>query len=412
VLTPDGSDLVWASYVGVDFMCRDIDIDADGDIYLPFGHNAGGPLPPVEWFAHAYQGTPQGGRDAGVVKVLHDGSAVVWATWLGGSANDGTAASIRVDAEENVYYATNTHSSDIPTTPGAFDRTYNGASDFYVVKLTPDGSALIFATYLGGSGEDWLNTHNLAIDAEGNAYVSVCTLSADYPTTPGALDQTFHGGIGQYPSDIAITKLSPSGAMIASTYLGGNNSDNPDGMVVDDAGNVFFAGATSSTDFPITDGAYQAVIGGGTDVVLVQLAADFGRLLYSSFLGGPSNDGGGSNDYGALSGFLDRDGSIYVTGSSLGPGWPAVGAVQPNYAGGASDVILAKLVTVDVPNPTITPIVPTSTTTPSPTSTLAPPPTVPVAAFLPFASSGASADPGGRADRGVCGVEQRRQGFR
>lgn len=337
-LAPDGSDLVWSSYVGVATLCRDIAIDANGDVYVPGGRWNTSKTPPDEWFANAYQKAPGGGvSDCGAIKIKSDGSRVLWATWLGGSAEDGSAASIRVGADGKVYVGCSTFSDDFPTTDGAHDRTYNGEADFFVACLTPDGSDLVYATYLGGSGNEWLSTHNLAVDSAGNAYVAVPTASPDYPVTRGAFQWRFRGG----GTDWAVTKLSPTGAMLASTLIGGSDRENADGVYADSEGNVLISGETSSADFPTTFDAYQRQKNAGTEAALVRLSADFSQVLYATFLGGAANDNG-------RAGFLGNDGCLYVTGAADGAGWPVKNAVQNTFAGGGGaygngDCILAKL---------------------------------------------------------------------
>jgi hypothetical protein len=337
-LTPDGSDLIWASYVGVSTLCRDIAIDENGDIYVPGGRWNTSKTPPAEWFANAYQKEPPGGiADCGVIKIKSDGSNVLWATWLGGSDQDNSAASIRVGPDGKVYIGGSTFSTDFPTTQGAYDRTYGGEADFFVACLTPDGSDLVYGTYLGGSGNEWISTHNLAIDDFGNAYVAVPTSSPNYQVTEGAFQQTFRGG----NTDWVITKLSATGALLASTLLGGSDSENPDGIYVGSDGQVFITGETQSPDFPVTANAYQSLKNAGTEAVLVMLSNDLKQLLYATYLGGGSNDNG-------RSGCLGADGSLYVTGASNGPGWPAKNAFQNTFAGGGGnygngDCILAKL---------------------------------------------------------------------
>ncbi len=336
-LSPDGSKLLWASYVGVAQLSRDIALDAQGNIYLPLAFPNKGSLPPSSWLANAFQKAPKGGMECGVVKVSNDGSKVLWATWLGGSGDENNAASVRVGPGGKVYVASSTSSADFPTTAGAYDTTYNGGTDYFVACLMPDGSNLVYATFLGGSGGEFLSTHNLAIDDQGNAYVALQTSSTDYPVTRGVF-QKVHGGGN---TDCAVTKLSPTGTRLASTFLGGSGTENADGVYVDSGGNVFVTGDTQSTDFPVTAKAFQAQNHGGGESFLTLLSADFSQLLYSTYLGGPSNDNG-------RSGFLGSDGSLYVTGSSDGGGWPLKSAYQSTFAGGpgdygAGDAILAKL---------------------------------------------------------------------
>ncbi|MCI0541007.1 MAG: SBBP repeat-containing protein [Verrucomicrobiales bacterium] len=344
-LSPDGSKLMWASYVGVGTLCRDIAVDGNGDIYVPLGypHQSAPPSGsvPAEWFTNAFQKTPQGGRDCGAIKISSDGTRVLWATWLGGTGDDSEAASIRVDGSGHVYLDFDVPSTDMPTTAGAYDRTYNGgAVDFYVAKLSPDGSNLDFGTYLGGPAEEYLSTHNLALDNQGNVYASFPT-GVGFPTTAGAFQRTYGGG----SYDWAVVKLSPTGALIASTLIGGSGDENPDGLYVDAGGNVLITGETTSANFPVTTNAFRRVKGAGSDAVLVRLSADFSSILYGTFLGGAASDKG-------RSGCLGADGSLYIVGTSSGAGFPVKNAWQPNYAGGGSDgdAFVAKFIP---PNPAL-----------------------------------------------------------
>jgi hypothetical protein len=329
-LSPDGSHLVWASYFGTGTACRDIAIDGSGDIYVPLRYEGGG-LPPSSWFANAFQPALKGGLECGAAKIRSDGSQVIWATWLGGSGDDLGAASIRVDTKKAVYIVFYTDSKDIYTSPEAYDKTFNGVKDYYLAKISPDGSSLAFATYLGGSGNEVISTHNLALDNDGNVYVSAWTNSSDFPTTPNACQKQYGGGA----SDMAVAKFSSNGGLLASTYIGGKGAENPDGMYADSSGNIYLTGDSDSKNFPVTNDAYQTSNKGGHDAVLVLLSSDFSRLVYSTYMGGASDDLG-------RSGFCDKDGNLYITGSTSGGGWPTKSAYQDNFQGGQLDNILAK----------------------------------------------------------------------
>ena len=122
-LEPDGSDLAWASYIGVGQLARDFALDDQGDLYVNISYTGAGSTPPAAWFAGSYLPTPQGGLDCGVAKVSGDGTQVYWATFLGGSANDHQEASIRVDASGHVYAGFSTYSTDVETTAGVCSRT-------------------------------------------------------------------------------------------------------------------------------------------------------------------------------------------------------------------------------------------------------------------------------------------------
>src|SRR5437660_12099220 len=169
---------------------------------------------------------------------------LVYSTLLGGS-NDDRGFGIAVDAAGDGYVTGGTGSSDFPTTAGAFQTTLGGGSDAFVTKLDPTGTALVYSTYLGGSSGDFAN--GIAVDATGSAYVTGSTLSADFPTTPGAAQTTFGGGL----VDAFVTKLNPTAsALCYSTYLGGNSFDHGIGIAVDAAGNAYVTGDTASTNFP------------------------------------------------------------------------------------------------------------------------------------------------------------------
>jgi hypothetical protein len=333
-LSPDGGKLLWASYFGTNDpqIIRDIALDAGGDIYLASARRSGSYPPAVaQAFQSGFQPTPRAGVDGVVAKVATDGSAVLWASYLGGDGNEGGAPSIRVDAWGSAYSVFATQSNNMPTTPGAYDRSFNGGWDLHVARWYPDGSGLFYGTYLGGSGNEDIETHNLAIDALGQAYVSSGTNSANFPTTPGAFQRTF-GGV----NDVFVAKLSRDGdQLLAATYVGGSAGDHAEGIAVDVNGNVTFSGISSSANFPVTADAYQPTRRGPSDLIAVKLAADFGSLAYSTYLGG------GGTDYGRV-GFADSLGNIYVSGETGSVDWPTLNAMQPTFGGGNADAMVAK----------------------------------------------------------------------
>jgi hypothetical protein len=251
----------------------------------------------------------------------------VWATYLTGSGKESGIGSVRVAKDGTVYVETWTESTDMPTTEGVHSRKNNGKSDYYIGRLSADGSKLIFGTYLGGSGDEIHSTHNLAIDRAGNAYVSVWTSSKDFPTTSGAFQRTYKGDY----SDWGVAKLSPTGALIASTLIGGNAGENPDGIYVDGSGNVYLSGYTRSTDFPLTTEA--ARVHGGQKALIVKLSADFNRLLYASYIAGTKRDDGRAS-------FLDEKGNWYLAGEATSTDWPIKNAFQAKHAGQVDGIVV------------------------------------------------------------------------
>ena len=183
-----------------------------------------------------------------------------------------------------------------------------------------------YATYLGGTGED--DGNRIAIDGSGNAYVTGETKSTDFPTK-SALYGTYKGGF-----DVFVTKLSPTGSLVYSTYIGGTGDDSGNGIAVDGSGNVFLAGGTSSSDFP-TLGAYQSKFGGVLDAFALELSSTGSTLMYSTYLGGT-----GSDVANGLA--LDSSGNAYLAGLTTSTDFPMVNAIQGTIAG-TSNGFVAKL---------------------------------------------------------------------
>ena len=305
-LNATGSRLVYSTFLG-GFDVDDglgIAVDAAGNAYVT-GETGSLNFPTT---TAAFDRTSNGEFDAFVTKLNATGSALVYSTYLGGAFVD-FGSRIAVDAGGNAYVMGSTRSADFPTTPGAFDTTANGAFDVFVTKLNSAGSALIYSTYLGGTGFD--SGGGLAIDAAGNAYVSGGAGSVDFPTTAGTFQTTPDG------SDAFVTKLNPTGsALVYSAVLGGTGSDGASSVVVDPAGNAWVTGVTGSVDFPVTVGAFDRFFNGVADVFVAELSADGKALLYSTYLGGSQSEGG--DDLA-----IDSTGSnVYVAGHTYSIDFP------------------------------------------------------------------------------------------
>ena len=220
-----------------------------------------------------------------MAKLNPTGTALVYSTYLGGTSAD-QGNGIAVDTAGDAYVTGLTYSTDFPTTAGAYQTSPGGGADAFVTKLNPTGTALVYSTYLGGMSDDY--GAGIAVDTAGNAYVTGCTESTDFPTTPGAY-QTSHGG----GADAFVTKLNPTGtALVYSTYLGGTNDDRGNGIAVDTAGDAYVTGQTTSTDFPTTAGGFQTPYGGDQDAFVAKLNPTGTALIYSTYLGGTGNDFG------------------------------------------------------------------------------------------------------------------------
>ncbi len=264
-LTLDGTPPfnAWLGGNGIE-MGGSIVLDASGDVYVT------GQTSSTDFLTTpgAYDTTFNGGSwDAFVAKLDKNYGAISYATYLGGSNVDG-GFGISVDTSGNAYVTGTTSSMDFPTTFGAYDTTLSGGGDAFVVKLNASGSALSYATYLGGSSYD--GGYGIEVDTSGNAYVTGYTDSTDFPTVM-AYDTTYNGGI----YDAFVTKLNASGSALSfSTYLGGSGEDQGIDMAVDTSGNVYVTGATASTDFPTTYGAYDTTFNGVYDTFIEKISID------------------------------------------------------------------------------------------------------------------------------------------
>ena len=326
VLNADPPQPVFATYFGGggNEVVGSVASDRPGNIYITGRTDS--PDFPVK---NAIQSKSRAFSQIFIAKFSPDGQ-LIYSTYFGGSDNDSGVA-IAVDSLGNAYVTGNVHSKDFPTTK-AFQSKSAGNVDAFVLKLDPTGN-VVYATYLGGAQND-LGTA-IASDADGNAYIAGRTDSPDFPVTQGA----FQTKIGRTTPDAFVTKLDPSGALVYSTFLGGNGNDVAWGIAVDAFGQGHVTGETNALDFPVTAMAFQPMagrlIGIGaitTNAFLTKLSADGSSLVYSTYLGGPNSDT-------ARAITLDLAGNAYITGITSDARLPILAGQQP-YLGG--DVYFAS----------------------------------------------------------------------
>jgi hypothetical protein len=254
-----------------------------------------------------------------------------FSTFLGGNKTD-FARAIALDSAGNIYVAGSTSSSDFPVTPDAFDATWAARginSDAFVAKLDPTGRTLLYATFLGGTSTD--RAESIAVDRGGNVYVAGSTSPAvagdpNFPTSPSAFDSVPNG------SDVFLTKLTPAGTLAYSTFLGGTSSEFVvnNAVAVDDTGNVWVAGSTESSNFPVKPGAFSTTKSGfSSDGFVARFDTNQSgeaSLTYSSFFGGSSFDTVRAIARGS-------DGTVYLVSSTLSSNMPITpGAYDTSYA--------------------------------------------------------------------------------
>src|SRR2546425_25092 len=242
--------------------------------------------------------------------------ALSYSTYLGGSGVD-QGLGIAVDSRGHAYVTGFPRSTTLPRTPGAFQPTApGGVVDAFVAKLNAAGSALLYCTYLGGSGVD--QGLGVAVDSGGHAYVTGFTNSMNFPTTLVAFRTTSGGGAHAF-----VTKLNPTGSgLVYSTYLGGSSNDRGLGIAVDSGGHAYVTGRTNSMNFPTTPGAFQTTSSGGFDAFVTRLNPTGSGLVYSTYLGGSGTDQGRGIA-------VDPGGHAHVTGLTNSTNFPTTpGAFQ------------------------------------------------------------------------------------
>ncbi len=318
-------------------------VDANGYVYVA-GSTKSADFPTTPG-VYDRTGSNNNSNDGFVAKISPDGTSLIWSTYLHGTDRDDVYG-VHVDADGYVYAVGWTRSSNFPTTPGAYDPRHNGDMDVFVSKFEPDGSSLVYSTFLGGSRIDQCRG-GMDLDAEGNIYLSGYTDSLDFPATDGAIQKTFQGGYG----DAFVAKLSADGsALLFCTYLGSSGPDHAfPGLCLHSDGSVIVTGVAGAADFPTTVGVYQPVFA-GTEVSGVwygdafvarfSLTPDHEHVLhYITFLGGSGKETS-TAQHGIA---LDKDGNAVVTVTTHSTDFPTTANAYQKTLKGNSNIGIAKL---------------------------------------------------------------------
>lgn len=321
--------LVWSTFVGG--AGREggggAVVDAAGNVYV-----AGTTNTPGLAVGTGVDATFGGVQDVFVARLGPTG-VLAWATYLGGSNSEGLGG-LTVDPSGSVWLAGSTYSADFPIV-GGFDTTFTDTApserpDAFVAKIGPSG-ALSWSTFLGDTGRD--EAVALRSDASGAVVVLGTTTSTAFPTTAGLRTTIGDGGLS---SDLFVTKISGSGTLLWSTFFGGNGADDPGGLAVDAAGNVFLAGSTRSTDLG-TAGAWDSTINGPFDAFVGKLDAA-GKVSWATYLGSPSALTG-REWAGPLA--IDARGDLLVGGQAGVADFPVPGGFDTKLDG-TFDAFVAK----------------------------------------------------------------------
>ena len=309
-----------------------ITVDSDGAAYIS-GYTESTGFPAI--LGPGYDTSYNGNGDAYVIKLASDGQSLIYATYLGGSGAD-YGFGITVDTGGAAYIVGYTGSIDLPATTGpGFDASYNGNGDTYVVKLAVDGRSLIYATYLGGSDDDW--GRRIAVDQNGGAYVAGDTASADFPAAFGlGYDTNLDGN----KRDAYVVKLAADGRSLAyATFLGGADDDYGMGLALDGSGAAYISGYTYSPDFPTVAGSgFDTSYGMNGDAYVAKLATNGRSLVFATFLGGSEYDCSYSIS-------VDGHDKALVTGYTGSADFPAAGGpgYDTSHNGGEYDAYVVEL---------------------------------------------------------------------
>jgi len=328
--------IVYATYFGsggYEWLAK-VAVDGAGNLCIIGATDSAG-FPRANALYSSYQG---GLYDAFVSKFNPSGDTLLFSTYFGGSGRD-NGTGIAVDTDGDIYITGETSSPNLPLVSaiqGVFGGNGSvGYGDSFVTKMKGDGSALIYSTYLGGSGDDL--ARGIAVDAGENAYVVGTTESGNFPTA-NPYQPSHRGGTW----DAFVTKLNAAGSALSySTYLGGGADDSGPGfgkcdIAVTSDGSVAVVGYTSSANFPVVS-AFQSAYGGGGyvgDAFVTKFDPSGHSLVFSTYLGG-SNDDRGS----AVA--TDTTGAVYVAGKTNSTDFPTLNPNQASYAGGDSDGFVA-----------------------------------------------------------------------
>lgn len=365
-LAENGSTILFSTYLGgsdTEENAPNIALDEFDNIYLSgWTRSTDFPVTPDT----ALNITHNGKWDVFIAKLAANGSSLLYSTYFGGSLHErGTV--IERDLDNNIYIGGETLSNDLPTTPNAFDPHGEGIDDpigdGFIAKLSPNGSQLLYSTYVSGSDGEKID--DIVLDASNNVYLLIgMTYSSDFVVTSNAYDKTFNG-----ITDGLVMKITPSGDIVYSTYIGGGGHDGLEKILLDGNNDIYLMGFSSSTNYPTTSNAYAATNGGCYDFIITKMASNGSCLLYSSYFGGSGYEPTmwkirqDKQRWENIPDFLlVNENSTLIVGTTGSLDYPVTNDALNKTLNGGSDVCISQLVFTDLPTFQIS-STPTTTTT-------------------------------------------------
>ncbi|MFC2129871.1 SBBP repeat-containing protein [Bacteroidota bacterium] len=317
-LNPQGSDLLYSTYLQGFRVTTDIEVDSEYNAYVTtasFGITT----------ANAYR---TNGGGFGIYKLNPDATDLEFGTYMFGNGSN-CIYDMCLDANNDIFMVGRVGNLQSPTTPGAYDESHNGDVDVFVCKLSNDGSTLLLGTVIGSAQGDYGTS--IALDNSGNVYITGFSQSPNYPVTGGVYNESYNGG--DWDSFVSVFNPDLS-QLLYSTYIGGTDNDLSYAINVDDSANVYISGYTLSSDFPTTSGAYSESNFGQEDVFIVKLVPDLSQLFYSTYFGESGRDF-------LTDMVIDNDDNIVVAGLTYDI--PITPGVFQENRGGLSDLYISKM---------------------------------------------------------------------
>lgn len=326
-LSPVGA-LVYLTYLGgaEDDFGKCIAVDSAGSAYVG-GYTESHGFPVTNGvFGPTHHNA--GNLDGFVTKLTPSGDALDYSTFVGGVENDWVFG-IAVGHNKLAYICGQTGSSDFPVTPGVYDSAYNGSYDAFIARISQNGSALQFSTFVGGSDTDWATC--IAIDSVGDAYIGGLTQSTDYPVLSAYLSE--HRAL----FDGFVTRLDKDGgSLVFSTYLGGYGQDSVNALALDANANIYVTGTAGFSGFPTTAGVFDPDYDGGNSDAFVTSFTSAGAIRYSTFIGGLGDDTGNGIA-------VDASQRPYVVGQTSSANFPKSAGAYSVTMKGTDDAFLTRL---------------------------------------------------------------------